>query len=132
MKPSFEHAVLEADIDRLVREIQEHRERPEMKSAGDKEIIKAALASLHKRDIEGAGAESSAEDSSKSPMPAYINDFSDEAKLEVEYLLDLVAHKGLMYAHAKAKKASAAVLDAFHDALAGKLHLALEERGAFR
>lgn len=130
----FEHAALEADIDRLAQEVRERRNLPEMQNADDKELVKAALKSLHKKDVEKEILTTNDENNSQGVnfLPAYMNDFSEESKLEVEYLLDLVAHKGLIYAHARAKKANPAVLDAFHDALAGKWHPELERRGVFR
>lgn len=127
----FEHAALEADMDRLVTEIRGHRERPEMKGKGDKELIKEALRSFAVPHPQG-GTHDDAQSSRESLLPQYAQHFPAETKLEVEYLLDLALHKGLMNAHAHAKKANPAVLDAFHDALAMQLHPELERRGAFQ
>ncbi len=62
-----------------------------------------------------------------------MKDASPETKLEVEYLVDMAFHKGIMEA---AKQARASknpfVEDAFHDALSGKLYDEMERRGMLR
>lgn len=131
----LEHSALEADMERLVLEVRKHRERPEMKGRGDRELIKEALRSLP--DSSAAGDEKDENRQEDIPhrknfLPDYVEHFPAEEKLEVEYLLDLSHHKGLLRANAEAKKAQPAVQDAFHDSMAIQLHSELERRGAFQ
>lgn len=123
--PNFEQ-VLEADMRRLAAEVKLHREAPENKEVGDREIIKKSLQSISQN------SRSSQNDVSQSPLPNYISEASSETKLEVEYLLDLVFHKGLEAAFKEAQKSNPFVLDAFHDALAGKLYPELQKRGILK
>lgn len=124
----FEHEILEADIQRLAQEIKAHKERPESKNLGDQEILKAAIQSL--------AAESQTtptiQQQTLSPLPDYAQNASAETKLEIEYLLDIAFHRGIAKANAEAKKSNAFVLDAFHDALAGKLYPEFQKRGLLK
>jgi hypothetical protein len=122
---SFEHEALEADLMRLAEAVKQHRERPEMKGEPDEAMIKEALkeaAEIHK---EGGGA---APNTTPGGLPPYLQGASDEAKLEVEYLLDQVFHKGLYGALKEARGVSAFVEDAFHDALVEALLPELKRR----
>lgn len=125
-RASFEHEALEVDIKRLAEEIRRTRERPELKGASSQEIIKQSIRSftptVPQSQLQPGGA-------SKSPLPAYAADAPAETKLEIEYLLDLAFHKGISAANAEATKSNPFVLDAFHDALAGKLYPELQKRG---
>ena len=125
----FEHTALEADMDRLAGEIMRHKETQEMKGAGDKELIKAALRSITPTTTTTQGQQIQ---SSQTPLPGYMANFPNDAKLEVEYLLDVAVHRGVIQANKEAKGASPAVLDAFHDALAALLQPELQKRGMFK
>lgn len=123
------HKELEADLIRLAAEVGRSREMPEMKSLPDRDIVKHALANMTgTRPIS-----LSVPDKSSRPLPAYMSDASPETKLEVEYLVDMAFHKGIMDA---AKEAHASknpfIEDAFHDALAGKLYDEMERRGMMK
>jgi hypothetical protein len=126
--PSFEHAALEADMKRLAAEVQRHRERPELKGASDREILKQAIQSLPPttQPKDDAAAPSAG------PLPNYAKNAPAEAKLEIEYLLDLAFHHGIARANSKARKSSPFILDAFHDALVGKLYPELQKRGLLK
>jgi hypothetical protein len=126
--PSFEQA-LEADIRRLAEEVEKHRERPENQSVGDQEILKRSLEVF----TQGATPVSQgARDDSKSPLPSYAQSVSSETKLEIEYLLDLALREGIMRAAVEAKKSNPFVLDAFHDALTGRLYPEFQKRGILK
>ncbi len=67
-----------------------------------------------------------------SPLPQYAQDAPAETKLEIEYLIDLAIHQGLTKANAQARTSSPFVVDAFHDALVGKLYPEFERRGLIK
>jgi len=120
--PSFEHQILEADIKRLTHEVMKLKEFPETRDLAGQEIVKRSL-----RVISGSPLGSSTQ--APNPLPAYMNDSSPESKLEVEFLIDIAMHNGIDKANAEAAKSSSFVLDAFHDALAGKLYPEFQKRG---
>jgi hypothetical protein len=126
---SFE-AALEADLRELAQEIKNQRERPEMQNAGEKEIIKEAIRAFpqsekHPAPVPPSGAGSS----TASPLPAYAQTAPAEVRLEIEYLLDIALRQGLGKALGEAQKAPYFVVDAFRDALAGRLYPELQKRG---
>ncbi len=125
----FQHEALEADIKRLAEEIAKRREGPEAGRLTERELVKKTIQALT-----GAPPAASAPASPQQPsgLPAYLQEAPAEAKLEVEYLLDLAIHHGLEKAAAEAKKSSPFVLDAFHDALANKLYPELQKRGILK
>ena len=131
----FEHAALEADMKRLVEEIGNHRERPEMKNVPEKELLKEAIRAfprLEKSTPTVSVPISQAQNNNRSPLPDYAKDAAPETKLEIEYLLDCALYQGLGKALAEADKSPYFVRDAFHDALAGKLYPELQKRGIIK
>lgn len=120
----FEH-VLETDMKRLAAEVQKHRESPEMRTAGGREIIKKSLQSF----TPASPLPPTVQPASGSPLPNYASDAPAEAKLEIEYLLDMALHHGIEKANAHAQKSNLFVMDAFHDALVTKLYPELKKRG---
>ena len=134
----FEHAALEADMKRLAAEIGSHRDRPEMKNAPEKELLKEAIRAFPRFD-KGVPAAPMvpvpvppAQNNSRSPLPDYAKEAAPETKLEIEYLLDCALHQGFGKALAEADKSPYFVRDAFHDALAGKLYPELQKRGIIK
>ncbi len=65
----------------------------------------------------------------QNPLPDYAANAPAETKLEIEHLLETAFREGIMAANTKAARSSPFVLDAFHDALAGKLYPELKKRG---
>lgn len=120
----FPHEFLEADIKRLAGEVQKHRERSESRHLEGPELIKKSIQSLAP-----APPPVSALPASNSPLPNYAADIPAEAKLEIEYLLDLAFHHGIEKADREARKTNPFIVDAFHDALATKLYPELQKRG---
>ena len=121
----FKHDALEADMKQLAEEVQKFRERPEGRNISGEELVKRSIQSV-------APAPQAADESGMSspgPLPAYAAGAPAETKLEIEYLLDLAFHKGIAKANSEAAKSSPFVMDAFHDALAGKLYPEMEKRG---
>jgi hypothetical protein len=132
LSPSFEHEALEADIKTLAQEIQRRRERPESKNLSERELLKQAIKGLPSVAPPSPPPEPVKQPPSKSPLPAYAQNMPAEIKLEIEYLIDLAFHQGVAKATAEAKESSNFVLDAFHDALAGKLYPEFQKRGILK
>lgn len=127
---NFEHGVLEADIERLSKEIAEKRNLLEHKNSPERELIKKSLEPIirqmpvNQQSVIGnrqsiAGSQI---------LPDYLNNYPAEIKLQVEKLVDSVFHLGIVRAAKEARKAGGFVLDAFHDALTDKLHEELKRR----
>jgi hypothetical protein len=128
ISPTFEHEALEADIKILAQEVARQRESPENVSLGEKELLKQAIKSMPPPPPPTQN-QPIPQPPRKSPIPDYAQNAPAEVKLEIEYLLDLAFHHGIARAVAEAKKSPAFVLDAFHDALAGKLYPEFKKRG---
>jgi len=125
--PSFEHQILEADIARLSAEIQGHRARPESKNLKEQELLKRSLTSFTQ-----TVSSPKHDEPSPSPLPAYAQSAPAQTKLEIERLLDIAFHHGILKAATEAKKSSSFVVDAFHDALIEKLYPELQKRGILK
>lgn len=126
----FEHASLEADMGRLAAEIAKHRENPELKSSGERELLRQAIRSIG--PIPAPAPSPATSEEPQGPLPDYAKSASPETKLEIEYLVDLALHTGIEKANSAARQSSPFVLDAFHDALAGKLYSELQKRGILK
>jgi hypothetical protein len=115
---------LESDLDRLAGEVAKHRENPEMAGASDQERVRQAIRTI----TTPAPAAPSAAADEDSGLPAYMAGASPAAKLEVEELVRLAFKEGIVKATHAAERSNPFILDAFHDALAGKLHEELTKR----
>jgi len=62
-------------------------------------------------------------------LPAYAADISDADRATVEKLIDITFQKGLEVGIDAARKQPSFIIDLYHDALADKLVMELEERG---
>ena len=127
--PDFDHKALEADLERLTLEIHRQEKLPENRNLGGEALIKKSLESMAPPLSEEAKEKAPA---SKSPLPDYAQESGAKTKLEIEYFLDMAFHRGLDKAVSEARKSSPFVLDAFHDALAGKLYPELKKRGILK
>jgi hypothetical protein len=126
----FEHKALEADMQRLAREIQASRERPELKHLSESEILRQSLQTMSSVPPPGS---TTTTQGNKGLLPAYVEESaSPEVKLEVEHLLSRAFREGILKASDEAAKSSPFVLDAFHDALAGRLYPELKKRGILK
>ena len=96
---NFEHKELEADMQRLSKEILEKRNLPEYKDFSNKEIMKEKMRQIIKQDAELLKPKNKTanEEAEKSFLPDYALEFSSEKKLEVEKLIDEVFHKGELF-----------------------------------
>lgn len=123
---------LEQDIERLSVEVQNYRDKPEMKDASEQELLKEAIRAFPK--IENTNNASQAnvaqpQSSNSSFLPNYAEDAPVETKLEIEYLIDCVFKDGLQKALKEANNSPFFVQDAFHDALVKRLYPELKKRG---
>lgn len=127
----FESA-LETDIARLAEEVKSQRERPELKNAAERELLKEAIRAFPElKQAQGSPTTPPppAPPQSQGPLPSYASDAPAEVKLEIEYLLDVALRQGIGKALSESKKSPYFVQDAFHDALAGRLYPELLRRG---
>jgi hypothetical protein len=136
-QPTFERATLEADMRTLAAEIRNQRERPEMKDAGGKEVVKEAIRAFPDLNGNRAGSQPQPTTAAQtadanSPLPAYAQSAPAEVKLEIEYLLDIALKKGLSTAMSESHKSNYFVQDAFHDALTGRLYPELKKQGVVK
>lgn len=129
---NFEHNVLEADIERLSKEIAEKRNLLEHKNFSEKELIKKSLEPVIRRmpSVSGQQSNISGQTSvvNSKILPDYLKNLPTETKLQVEQLIDLTFHQGIEKVISRALRASPFILDAFHDALTDKLHKELKNR----
>lgn len=123
--PEIRRDFKEEDIERVSREIERGRELPESKGVGEREILRKVVQSV----TGSTGTQKKAVSDDDSVLPDYVKSAPPGVKLEVETLLEAVFSKGLEEAAKEAKKSSPFVLDAFHDALVGKLYDELQKRG---
>lgn len=125
------HNSLEADIERLSKEITEKRNLLEHKNLSDRELIKKSLKPMIKaNNEEQKTASESGSENKNDILPDYFknSDSPAEIKAQVEKLIDLVFHRGIIRAAKEARKSSGFVLDVFHDALTDKLYEELKKR----
>ncbi|MEK7162911.1 MAG: hypothetical protein AAB696_01340 [Patescibacteria group bacterium] len=130
MDQNFEHNILEADIERLSKEIAEKRNLLEHKNLSDRELVKKSLEPMIRQaPINQQSAISNQQSTAGSQvLPNYLKDLPAETKLQVEQLIDLTFHQGIGKVIKRALRASPFILDAFHDALTDKLHDELKKR----
>ena len=127
---NFEHSILEADIERLSKEIAEKRNLLEHKNLSDRELIKKSLEPMI-RQVPVNNLQPTTDDRqqiSNQVLPNYLKDSPLEIKLQVEKLIDAFLHQGIKKTIKEAQKGGGFVLDAFHDALTDKLHEELKKR----
>ena len=121
------HSAIEADIARLSAEIKERSAREFC--APSKEALKQALYPVIYQAAPATPAPAADNQGQSSPyLPEYVNQAPQEARLQVEKLVDLAFHKGVVEAAAQARLIGSFVTDAFHDALVEKLYDEMETR----
>ncbi len=126
---NIEHKVLEADIERLSKEIAEKKNLPEYKEISEKELIKQVLQPIIKQGTNDKKQVISENEKTKEiVLPDYLKDSPAETKLQVEKLIDSVFHQGIDKVVKIAKQTNPFVLDAFHDALTDRLYEELKNR----
>ena len=125
--PEFNPEILQKDIERISEEVQRYRELPESKGLSEKEILRKALQTTV---VQSDDEKSKANDDGF--LPSYAGSAPAGTKLEIESLLSMAFSKGILEATKEAAKSSPFVLDAFHDALLGKLYPEFQKRGLLK
>lgn len=127
---NFEHSALEADIERLSKEIAEKKKLSEYKEVSERELIKQSIQPLIKQQsIRPAPTPSQPQKPTEQTIiPDYLKNSPPEIKLQVERLVNSVFHQGIEKTVKEASKAGAFILDALHDALTDKLYEELKRR----
>lgn len=127
------HNSLEADIERLSKEIAEKRNLLEHKNLSERELLKKSLEPMIKR-TQLSGQRPATNDqrlkTEERILPDYFKDSDSPAEIrtQVEKLINSVFHRGIISAAKEAQKSSGFVLDLFHDALTDKLYEELKKR----
>jgi len=125
----FKHEALEADIKRLTQEIQKYREMPENRALGGHELVKKSIQSMVPVP---PPPQAPAPQQSNGTLPDYAAGAPAEAKLEIEYLVDMALHQGIEKANGQVMKSNPFIMDAFHDAMTAKLYPELQKRGILK
>ncbi len=120
------HEILEKDIQKLAEQVKAIKTKAEKNHLSELEIIKKSL-SVFTPNLQQSNTTKIQD--ANNPLPQYITSFPPETQLEIEYLLDIAFHKGISKAlNETLKSKNPAIIDAFHDALAGKLYDELKKR----
>lgn len=126
---NFEHTAFEADIKRLSNEIAEKKKLLEYKNLSSKELVRQTIQPIIQQAvIQSQAVVQQTSNIEKDIFPEYFKNSSDDAKIQVEKLIDLTLHHGIEKAVKVAVKSNAFILDAFHDALMEKFHEELKKR----
>ena len=105
---NFEHSILEADIERLSKEIAEKRNLLEHKNLSERELIKKSLEPMIKQ-TQLSDQRPTTDDQQQigsQVLPDYLKDSPVEIKLQVEKLIDAFFHQGIKKPLKKLKKAA--------------------------
>ena len=125
---NFEQAI-EQDIERLTVEVKMREGRPETQGISGQEVIKRSIQTMTQQAPSDVSHVAEPQNVFQNPLPDYAQSAPAEVKLEIEHLLETAFREGIYKANSEAAKSSAFVMDAFHDALAGKLYPELKKRG---
>lgn len=118
---NFEHKALEADIERLSKEIAEKKNRLEYKNFSEKELVKKSLEPAFQKQIVNFQSVGGASQQTGYNIPS-------EAKIRVEELVNSLFKQGIEKVVKRARRASPFILDAFHDTLTDKFYEELKKR----
>lgn len=132
------HKALENDIDNLSKEINRVQESKESEISTKKEVVKKTFKNISPEPKNYQRKKKSKAKNNKQQEESFLPDYMEEddvdpsKKIEVEKLMDLVIHKGILKALKESKKHPPFIQDAFHDALADKLLPELKKRGILK
>jgi hypothetical protein len=120
-----------ADMERLAAEVKMHQENPEHRLISGHQLVKRSLETIHEKaaPVPAAAPAAPAGNDDDALLPSYAQNAPAPTKIEIEHLLGVAFREGILKASAEAAGSSPFVLDAFHDALAGKLYPELQKRG---
>lgn len=122
---------IERSLEKIGYHIERTRKEPEARELTDRELVKHSLKSLAQTQKEEDASPSAPAVKNVTILPTYLQreDVAEEAKAEVEGLVNLFFSRGLEPALKEASKHSPFVEDAFHDALVDKLLPELKKKG---
>jgi hypothetical protein len=127
ISPETHPEPVESEIKRISAAILRERERPEGRGLTGPELVRQTV-----RSYTGQPSVKPAEPPGQvidDTLPEYAESAPPEAKREIEQYLQMAFKDGILKASSEAAKSSPFVLDAFHDALSGKLYEELKKRG---
>lgn len=124
---------VESEIKKISAAILRERGRPESRGLTGLELVRQTVRSYAgqpaAKQAQPAQAAQAAGGVIDDVLPAYAESAPPEVKKEIERLLEMAFRDGILKASSEATKSKPFVLDAFHDALAGKLYQELKKRG---
>lgn len=120
--------ILEADIERLSKEVKEKKSQPQFQNFSDKDFVKQSVATTITSSTSNFSVQQDFDKIEQEVLPNYMKEASPELKLKVEELVELVFKKGIISAAQEAQKYGPYVVDAFHDAITDKLYEELKKR----
>lgn len=125
MEPKFEQPAIEKDIERISKELWEHREKMPDKNISEREIVRSVIGERIK-NVQPAPSKGG------SVLPKYLESESSEIKTKVEELVAVAFREGLDFSINEAKKFGPFILDALHDALTSKMYDELKNKGKLK
>jgi hypothetical protein len=120
---------LEADIQRLSKEINRLKNLPEHEGKSNQELLRQSIVNYSQSVVPASAPAKTAPQDDNSPLPAYARDMPPAMKLEVEHLLEKAFTEGVDKATREAAKTNPYIMDIFHDALTTHLYPELKKRG---
>jgi hypothetical protein len=120
-------SAFEVDVDKLAVEVKNYQEKNEVKNLDSREVIKKTV-----QQVTGTTSDDAGSKKDDNVLPDYADQASASVKLEVETLIQKALEHGIYSALGEAKNSSPFVLDAFHDALTGKLYDEFNKRGLLK
>ncbi|MDP3729300.1 MAG: hypothetical protein Q8R26_00890 [bacterium] len=118
------HEVLEQDLGRLSREVQQERAGASV-SLSDRDVVKKVIG----KHIEAQQTPQAPTTQPSQILPQYLQKESADVQLKIEELIDHAFHKGITASITEAQKYGPFILDGFHDSLTAKVYEALKEKG---
>jgi hypothetical protein len=120
---------LEADIQRLSREVNRLKNLPEHEGKSNQELLRQSIVNYSASAAATTPPAKTADRDDKNPLPSYAKDIPSAMKLEVEHLLEKAFTEGVDKATREAAQTNPYIMDVFHDALTTHLYPELKKRG---
>lgn len=128
----IKNEAFEEEIKDIASEVKVFQERHRDKEWGDREALKRTIQSMSSNRDTSPIASDDDEVNDDSILPNYMSEAPESARLEVESLVEKAMREGIEKAVKEASGSSPYILDAFHDALTGKLYEELKKRGLLK
>ena len=117
-------------IEQIGQEVLEKKALPEYKDVHEKEIVKEVISPLIKQSVVENQQEKVIEnqDEREKYLPEYMATEPAEVKEKVEELIQVAFDENIVKAASRASKRGDYFVDAFHDALSGKIYDELKQK----